>query len=555
MYLACPADSPIGVSAKLGAKRRRVSCFFLYEVKAMAKFKLPGFHISAEVLISALQGEERVAGIVIEYDRVRYAEFRKAKKGETSHLGRVLVGEGAVTLPEGTIRGGALVHPEALTEALRKLKREGKPKPLQAAQVIIAIPIVRLVGSTISIPAGLSGDAADGAISLEIESLLPFPIEESYVDWQPITGQQPDGTQQEFLYVGARTNEVEPYISAVQRAGLGVVAVEPVTLAMTRGLEVPGKVVYIAKVTSDALLGTAIDEMGNVRYFHHRSLPAISGKKVGLGDKEKQVDPRSQRLALELAAFIRFLKEEFGDREQELIVDGDLDENAIKALSGLTDSLGIPVRLEHETHLLSRAAVRGVALRGILPRSEDTLVSLMATGTDAAYAEKQAIFFFKTALRMLIGGAVVTAVLLAGTLGLLFSIQVSTAKQATQQEAQISDQTRMALEMAKAVNGKLAEIVGLLQKGELPTGAVSAIREAKPDGIRVDRILTRLFDGSVWMDLAVEAQTGSDLLKIEEILQTRFAKDPSQIDVPADVIFRGNDIPFVFQFELNVRAL
>ena len=509
----------------------------------MPKVALPSLHavrLPTAAFFRALQGAERVAGVVIEYNRIRYAEFERAHDGS-----RILVGEGAVSLPEGTIRAGTLARPDALTEALRKLAREGKPSPLTTPQIIL--------GSTVTLPAGVAGEEAEGALRLEIESTLPFSLEESYTDWQPI--EKPKGQAlQEYLFVGARISEIEPYIHAAEQAGLGVVSVEPVTLSMARGLVLEQPMVtYLVQIYDDALLGVAMDEAGNVRYFHHRSLPAISVASVNpLEPSQTEGSNRAQRIALELAAFIRFLKEQFNERPQQLVVDGMLNQDELTSIAGLSETLGIPVVLGHETHLLSRAAARGVALRGMLPRSDDALVSLMAIGTEQAYLERQASFFVRVSLRMLVITAVLAALLLGGTWGFTLTLERRAQLQAQQQLATIPAETREVLEETRRINAATSEVVGLLSAQTIPDDLTLALVRAAPGAVSVDRVFLRLAgDSSVSVDLSVEARLGRDLLPLGKTLETCFANDPQDVRVPSGHVLRTEPTPFVFTFTLK----
>lgn len=505
-----------------------------------------------DAFFSALQGEDRVAGVVIEYDRVRYAEFRAARKGEQSHAGRVLVSEGAVSLPEGAIRAGALAKPEALVEALKKLRKEGKPRPLATPQVVLGIPVVRLVGATVEVPRGVGANEAEGALRLEIESTLPFPVEEAYLDWQPVNSST---GEKQFLYAGARITEIEPYIHAAEEAGMGVVAVEPVTLSMARGMEASGKVTYIANVYPDALLGAAVNEQGEARYFHHRSIPVISSSSgTSLGSAKN--DGRTQRLMLELAAFIRFLRDQFQGREQELVVDGNLSDDEVQQMQNLADSLGIKIHIDLRSHALSRAATRGVAMRGMMPRSTDTYMSLMAHTTEVAYAQKQAAFFFSMALKTLIAGAVFTTLVMAGAWGLMFKLEQDAKAAAATQQTAIPAAALQTLEEAQAINLALSDAVSLLQPAPLPEGIMEALDEVSRLGITIDRVTMRAEEGVVKLDLALVARDGTALKNAQNVLREKFAAAADEVDVDASLLVSGRtNIPFAFSFTLAEGAL
>ncbi|MCH7822584.1 MAG: hypothetical protein IIA07_11245 [Proteobacteria bacterium] len=235
------------------------------------------------------------------------------------------------------------------------------------------------------------------ALLLVIEGMLPFPIEETYTDWQVLRTSFSSKGILDFFFASARHGEVDPYVDAAESAGLGVVAVEPITLSIARGLRIQegSGVTYIALIHPDALLAAGVDAQGEVRLFHHRSLPAF----VETDDQTSEGGRRAERIITELTSFLRFFRGEIGGEEQELIIDGVLDEITLQSLSGLGERLGLSVRFENETHLLSRAAARGVALRALLPRRDDHLASLMKVGTEAAYAARQMTFFMRASLK------------------------------------------------------------------------------------------------------------------------------------------------------------
>jgi hypothetical protein len=309
----------------------------------------------------------------------------------------------------------------------------------------------------------------------------------------------------------------------------------------------------MAEICDDALLGVAMDEKGSVRYFHHRSLPAIAvATENPLEQAQAESSNRAQRIALELAAFIRFLKEQFGERPQQLVVDGNLKPDELQSVAGLSETLGIPVVLGHETHMLSRAAARGVALRGMLPRSDDALVSLMPIGTEQAYLERQASFFVRVGLKLLMITSVLAAVMLAGAWGYLLTLEQQANAQAERQLAAIPAETLEVLEETRRINAAMSQVVGLLSARTIPPDLTKLLTDAAPANVEVDKVFIRtMATGTLAVDVSVEAQRGRDLQGMESILRQCFASDPMDIRIPPGHVLRQETTPFVFAFTLK----
>jgi len=238
-----------------------------------------------------------------------------------------------------------------------------------------------------------------------------------------------------------------------------------------------------------------------------------------------------------------------------LLIDGSLQEGDVETLQKLSESLNIPVQMEHGTHTLSRAATRGVALRGMLPRANDNLVSLMKTGTREAYSEKQTAFFFQVSLRLLVAGGALAVLLLAVAWGFLVGLERNAEVNLVNIEASIRADDRRDIDYAKQINSEVSKAVALLSDDSIPQGAMTSLRQVAPAGVSIERIIIRILDKGLSVDLSMKVNTVEDLLEMRAALALGncYALNPEEdLVVDEDIIIKGGrDIAAQFTFAFN----
>src|SRR3989344_2430044 len=235
------------------------------------QLRFPG-KTSLDVFLAAMRGRERIAGVAIEETRVRVAELVFQDSRETP----AVLAEGAVPLPEGSIRSGKLLDAKAVGEALKKAVTRAKPISLATSNVILSLPVLPLFAKTVLIPQGTSDEEGNAMLQLEAEQMLPVSPKEAFIDWQLVVHRREEKTEtaKEYVVMAARRQDVEPYLAAAARAGLHVVAAEPLMLSVARGLtQDPARPSLVAYLFSDAILAAAI-EGDAIRFPHHIILDA-----------------------------------------------------------------------------------------------------------------------------------------------------------------------------------------------------------------------------------------------------------------------------------------
>ncbi|HEY3241135.1 MAG TPA: pilus assembly protein PilM [Acidimicrobiia bacterium] len=170
---------------------------------------------------------ERVVGLDVGTAGVRVADVEPGPRP-------VLRAFGHVDLPPGAVRGGEVVDPDAVADAIRRLWRE---TGLRQRSARVGVASERVVVRTIELPS-LSDAELAGALQFEAQDYVPFPVDESILDFhvlERITGVDGEPVTR-ILLAAAHKETVGALLGAVKAAGVTASAVDLVPLALIRGL-------------------------------------------------------------------------------------------------------------------------------------------------------------------------------------------------------------------------------------------------------------------------------------------------------------------------------
>ena len=498
----------------------------------MPRLHLPKF-LNPDVLIPVLRGHERIAGLLIEETRVRAAELASPLGKRTTPS---VMSESAVKLPDGTIREGKVADRKKLVAALRELLREAAPRPLTAHSVILSVPTLPLFTKTIRLPGVIRQKEVVETLRLEAESLLPIPVNETYLDWQRVPYKAVEDQEKEYVIIAARRQDVDPYLEAVRAAGLNPVAVEPFTLSVARGLKSdPARPAFVAYLLSDAVLAAAL-EADAVRFPHHVVVPAAPA------------EVRAEAIAAEISNFTRFLKAEEHSAHLtrgaglRLLIDGMVDDATLGKLREASQELSVPIDFSSVEHELSKAAARGAALRGIIPRQGDRLISLMLPGTEEAYARSRAQFFLSAAASALIFGAVAVIVISSIAFGAVW-FQENIASKAVKTQS-IPSETQELVASARRFNEAVERITGAQLSQKNLFDPVSRVLLLQTEGLEFRNVQ---LDNKGTMTVGIFARTQESLRQFRDLLNNASLAPDKQV-LPFEVLQKSSDIFYEFHF-------
>ena len=212
-------------------------------------------------------------------------------------------------------------------------------------------------------------------------STLPVSEEEIYSDWMPLENIK---TKKERSGVGdGEKISIDSYLKIFDENKIAPVAIETYAWSLGQFLEEGDDIVMMAVEQFDSLVFTIYD--GKIPYFHF-SLPKE------IFNNEEDFLKSSIHHIKRLIHFV--LSENNRSREIKSIIilgSGELKKFLKENISGVDfkeiKEIGSSDELGHFIAL-------GAAKRGLIPRREDAIVSLMPIGTELAYERHRLVSFW-----------------------------------------------------------------------------------------------------------------------------------------------------------------
>lgn len=289
-------------------------------------------------------------------------------------------------LPKGMIKEGILQNPEALKSFFISLKEKLWRKE-KNVWLILALPSANFYINHFSLP-DLSEEQMKDAVIFNTQMLAPLPLEESYFDWENWGPSTKEGEKEIFIALGIK-KQIDPYWEILNSLGFKVVAIEPYALSLNRfvyNFIEKEKPVLIIEVRADGI-EFVISEKGKLIYFDYDSWHEIFGKNI-----PSRITPELliKHFSQDIPMILNFYLLKRGNKLTEFIFLHENEElvnyfnNWISTNYGLSPlNFLLPLYLKN----LKRdwAGVVGGALRGLIPRRRDTIVSLAPVQTEEDY--------------------------------------------------------------------------------------------------------------------------------------------------------------------------
>lgn len=333
-----------------------------------------------------LQPRIPVAGLRFEDAAARIVQFR----------GRALK-KALVVLEPGIIESGKINDKVKLVAALKELREQfGFLK--EKIPVIAVIPSIQIYTKVFSVPI-LDQKGLKEAAELNLKSLSPIDFAKASADWQQIGAQEKDG-KIEILAAFAESAAVSEYISALREAGFVPVAAEFPALAIARTIKEFGVGIDLARpqiivnVASDGI-DFMLLRHGDL-YFDY-FVPWRLIKDEGKTARQILLDDFKATILSEVKKVANFYGSRWGEKLENLVlVTQALNMEIADMVRTNFNFKATELRLREFTDLPSSwFGALGAASRGVLPRSKDTLISLMVVGTEELSLQAEIMFFVK----------------------------------------------------------------------------------------------------------------------------------------------------------------
>ena len=151
-------------------------------------------------------------GLDIGTSGVRAAELSFGK-------GRVTLERfGQVALPEGAVRDGEVVDPDAVAAAIKQLWAHTK---FSSKKVVIGVANQKVIVRQVDLP-WMPADELKKSLAFQVQDFVPMPVEQAVLDFHPLEelGSGSGDRILRGLLVAASREMVHASLEAVQKAGL-----------------------------------------------------------------------------------------------------------------------------------------------------------------------------------------------------------------------------------------------------------------------------------------------------------------------------------------------
>ena len=141
---------------------------------------------------------------------------------------------GQVALPQGAVRDGEVVDPDAVAEAIKQLWSHTK---FSSKKVVIGVANQKVIVRQVDLP-WMPADELRKSLAYQVQDFVPMPVDQAVLDFHPLEEVGADGGNRMLrgLLVAASRDMVNVSLEAVQKAGLSPVMVDLTSFAVIRSL-------------------------------------------------------------------------------------------------------------------------------------------------------------------------------------------------------------------------------------------------------------------------------------------------------------------------------
>ncbi len=297
---------------------------------------------------------DTIGGLEIGDDALRFALLKKGRLGL----------ETEILVEEKLDNQKKLPKSEELAKKLSLFAKKNHIK-----YIIASIPTNNIFVKLYNFPANISKEKINESMELNVELQLPQKKSDIYCDWMEI---EKNEISQKVLLSYIKKDYAENLINILKKSGLKLVALESHALSLSRIIkQAKDEALLILKKDEDNISFSVII---NNNLIFSQSIPQekINGNLKG-----------------EISRVINY-HGWFGINIKQLALLGDFSPQEIKKMPLKPVTLEKIDNQKNEKINPKFLIVLGAAKRGLIPRKDDVIISLMEIGTEKAYAHEKA---------------------------------------------------------------------------------------------------------------------------------------------------------------------
>lgn len=470
-------------------------------------------------VVDLLSKKEIIAGLDVSDSFLRLVLLN-----ETRHSKLVFVEEAAeVPLAKGIIESGILKNEEAFLSAVSSLLSKSKA---HIEDVIVSLSDLNAYSKIFSFPKAISGEKLNSAMRVSSGFNLPVNTDDVYLDWESV----PSETSNEVYLALIPKKIVDPYIKAFEKIKVKPVIVETHILSIVRSIKTEG------------VLPTLIILKGR----NSTSFMVVKG--------------RSLRFA---RAIGRAMNNDELDTEIKKISDFyEVSDESIKKIITL-DELEMPPKFKDDPKLIEASAENGTpkdkvnqrdwlvavgaAMRGLLHRSEDQLITLTSIGTERAYEIQKDTIFAKFIYSATIAMSAVIAAAFIMVWFLMLTIQRNILPQRGAGTGALPQNSIVLENRAASFNAMVQAIQGIIKQSPNWSLLFDELRSRLTTGIIINSFQSNKTDEPIM--ITGTAKTRANLNEFEQSLKT--SEMFTSVQIPLTDLEKKTDINFRASFKLK----
>ncbi len=461
----------------------------------------------------------------------------------------------SVKLIQGTISNGKLLNKEDLITALKNLHKQITSNSLQKLPVSVSLCDSNVYTQQFSLPQ-LKSSSFEEAVRLNLQVISPIEFSKTYSDWQKIEKEDPQSNEVDVLASFTDKDIVNPIFEALNEGQFIPVSVEQKAASLARliskyatGYEKKHSY-FILHISSDGL------SFSIVRYgflYFNRFTPWSSIIKQSADSRQIPLKEFSDNIVQESQRVINFYSGHFSDTISSIYIIAPGLEEQVRSIIQSHFSLTIePTTLKNYTIDHSWLVTFGVALRGLVPRSIDTEISLAPEGTEDQFHHSQILSFISLWRKIVVSSF---AIILVACLGVYLFLN-SYMEKITQDFHSVVG------------NYNLSRLNTLKQEAEIFNKSIDRAVAARQQQTRWEKVLRSIFTQagsdvsidrvyvqSMELPVVMNAQTFSSDNAVA--FRNRLAKLPylSNVDLPLNSITSGEGGAVTFLISFRVTNL
>lgn len=438
--------------------------------------------MSFEKLVHLINPYPKIAGLEFSDSYARFALIEgKEIKYET------------VKIPAGVIEGGKIKDKLQLISILQSFRQDVLKSKKDKIHVVANISDAEIYTEIFTLPQTASAQIEEAA-KLNLQMISPIDFDRAYSDWQ-IIGQRIDENSGQLEILGAfiPKRNVDDLEEVLSQSGFEAIAVEFSTLALSRALIGIGEGIlkekdYLLLKISGEGVSFGLIRSGNLNFLHFVSWSSLYGEKRTI-----TMEALNKTVVEEMQKVISFQETHMeGKVEELLLITPSFEKELFKIIEENFPNLRlkVPTLKQFNNPAPVWYSVIGSALRGIIPREHDDMISLLKVGVSGKFAQYQTMSFIKMWRNIIIailGGILAIFLIVDG----IFAINKNSLSQQAENIAQNPQDSRMIQLQSEAetFNDKVAVLYDAEQQKTQWAPFFNEIKNTAGSDILISRIL------------------------------------------------------------------